>query len=84
MRFRRTKLASEIDAEQFNEGQPIPKGVCFGWRCGGDSRIPHLHTMHEGQRVNVTFGDWIVPEPDGEHYYPIKPSAMALNYEPID
>jgi hypothetical protein len=83
MRFRKKPVI--IEAEQFLEGQPIPKGVCYGWRCGGgpNDKQPHLHTMHAGQRVNLEFGDWVIPEPDGEHYYPCKPDVFANTYDPI-
>lgn len=71
-----------IEAVQFLEGQPIPKGVCFGWRCNGDNH-QHVHTAHENQKVYVEFGDWIVPELDGEHYYPIKPAIFEATYEAV-
>lgn len=70
-----------ITAQQFLEGQPIPKGVCFGWKCGGDPSAPHVHTIHDNQRVDVVFGDWIVPGPDGEHYYPVKDDIFWRTYE---
>ena len=74
----------EIVAEQFN-GQPID-GVCWGGeRCETAEvhRVPHLHTMHGSQVVVLESGDWVVPEPDGTHYYPIKPDVMKKNYEEI-
>lgn len=27
-------------------------------------------------------GDWIIPESDGEHFYPCKPDVFAVTYEP--
>lgn len=72
-----------IEAEQFREGQPIPKGVCFGWSCKKpDPSAPHVHTIHNNQRVDLEFGDWIIPEPDGVHYYPCKPDVFEATYEP--
>lgn len=53
-------------------------GVC---RCGGQP--PHLHTMHAGQVVQLADGDWVVAEPDGEHYYPIKDAVIQTNYDRI-
>lgn len=32
--------------------------------------------------VIVDPGDWIIAEPDGEHYYPCKPEIFRQNYEP--
>jgi hypothetical protein len=72
-----------IEAAQFLEGKPIPNGVCFGWRCNGDKH-QHVHTIHENQKVYVEFGDWIVPEPNGENYYPIKPDIFEATYEPVE
>lgn len=43
---------------------------------------PHLHTIHEGQKVSLEVGDWILPEPDGVHFYPCKPDIFAATYEP--
>jgi hypothetical protein len=90
MKFR--SKPREIEAEQFHvaNGATDHAGVCVG---GPQCENPelrdmppaikaHLHTMHEGQSVILEDGDWIVPEPDGVHYYPIKPDVMEKNYEP--
>lgn len=74
-----------IEAEQFHEGywrrgHIDPKGVC---RCiDGDSK-PHVHTIHDDQVVILADGDWIIPEPDGKHYYPCKPDIFAATYEEV-
>jgi hypothetical protein len=79
------KKPAVIEAEQFLEGQPIPKGVCFGWHCGDTaSKIPHVHTTHNNQRVDVVFGDWIIPEPNGSNFYPCKPDIFKATYEPLE
>jgi len=39
-------------------------------------------TIH-GQRTRVTIGDWIIAEPDGEHFYPCKPDIFEATYEPV-
>lgn len=44
---------------------------------------PHVHTMHDGQPVLLKDGDWVVPEPDGIHYYPIADEVIQTNYELI-
>lgn len=74
-----------IEAEQF-KGDPKQKGVCT---CGvlmegiiGGCQ-PHLHTIHQGQRVDLEIGDWIIPEPDGIHYYPCKNGVFERTYEPL-
>ena len=91
MRFRKKPI--EIEAWQYDatlvEDQ---RGVC---RCEtGNGNGPHLHTMHlvarsdDGREIYQTVflqpGDWIVPEPDGTHYYPIKPIVFANTYDPVD
>jgi len=73
-----------VEASQFLEGQPISEGICFGWRCGATDKVPHLHTIHEGQRVDVAFGDWIISESDGEHFYPCKPDIFEATYEIVN
>jgi len=40
-----------------------------------------VRTMHENQKVYVLEGDWILPEPDGEHYYPVKDEVFKNTYE---
>src|SRR6266850_3165315 len=73
-----------IEAEQFQGGFECLnlKGVCADPKCymGG----PHLHTIHEDQKVLLTKGDWILPEPDGIHFYPCKPDIFAATYEPLE
>lgn len=81
LKFRKRPVV--IEAEQFVQQQPIPRGVCFCWNGGAADGLPHLHTIHKGQRVNVEFGDWIIPEPDGEHFYTCKPDIFAATYERV-
>ena len=56
------------------------RGVC---RCEKEAS-PHLHTIHEGQTVRLEPGDYVLPEPDGEHFYPVKAAIFEKNYEPAD
>lgn len=86
------KKPVEIEAEQFHgvghyeaKGAPYPRGVCFCSAGFVDAESPHahLHTIHAGQTVNLAVGDWIVPEADGEHFYPIKPDVFARTYDPV-
>lgn len=75
-----------IDAEQFYADAPYPPGVCRCQVAAGpahDGR-PHVHTMHAGQPVVLEDGDWIIPEPDGEHFYPCKPDVFAATYEAVE
>jgi hypothetical protein len=34
--------------------------------------------------VLLEVGDYIIPEPDGEHYYPCKPDIFEKTYERVD
>lgn len=40
--------------------------------------------MHDGQLVVLEDGDWVIPEPDGEHFYPCKDSVFQATYEPVN
>lgn len=65
-----------IDAVQF-DGSNDPTGV--GRREDGE---PFVVTIH-GQRCYIEAGDWIIPEPDGVHYYPCKAAVFAAIYEAV-
>ena len=73
-----------IEAEQFFRSSTSllnnTKGVCQCWE--GDGR-GHVHTIHNNQVVNLEDGDYIIPEPDGEHYYPCKPDIFESSYEEV-
>ena len=46
--------------------------------------LPHVwvETIHKGQSVTLADGDWVIPEPDGIHFYPCKPEIFQKTYEP--
>lgn len=67
-----------IEAEQF-DGTNFCKGVL---RDPGKDQQAYVVTIHR-QRCYVVAGDYIIPEPDGEHYYPCKPDIFEATYEPI-
>lgn len=69
-----------VEAVQFT-GAHV-RGICVRTDCYlDDSDKIHVHTIHNNQRVNVEKGDWIIPEPDGVHFYPVKPDIFAATYE---
>jgi hypothetical protein len=75
-----------IEAEQFSEFSSAPlKGVCgYGNSCPtGYLGGLHVHTIHNNQVVLIEDKDYVVPEPDGIHYYPVKPEIFEKNYEPV-
>lgn len=74
-----------IEAEQYVEYGKLIKGMCNSTSCftSGNSE-PHVHTIHKDQLVNLEVGDWIIPESDGEHFYPCKSDIFEETYEAID
>jgi hypothetical protein len=44
---------------------------------------PYVTTIHE-QKCYITPEDWILPEPDGIHFYPVKNDIFERTYEPTD
>lgn len=66
----------EIEAWQYHPKRLV-RGVC---NCDANA-IDHLHTMHNDQIVFLEDGDWIVPEPVPNRFYPIKPDVFAKKYE---
>lgn len=71
-----------VEAEQYLGD--IITGVCvrsFDLPC--HKLGTHVHTMHNDQSVRLEVGDWVLPEPDGEHYYPVLDSYFQENYEAV-
>ncbi len=68
-----------VDAEQYvEEGSPV-RGMCTTCPYPG----PHTHTIHDNQLTPVVLGDWILPEPDGVHFYPCKADVFMATYEEV-
>lgn len=74
-----------VDAVQFSYDGPQVRGVFYpsvsedGKTYEGDAFVI---TMHD-QRVYLQSGDWIIAEPDGEHFYPCKDDVFRSTYEPV-
>ena len=81
-KFRKKPVA--IEAEQYTEYGKLVKGMCNSQSCfvAGTNK-PHVHTIHDNQIVNLEIGDWIIPEPDGKHYYPVKSEIFTETYEQV-
>lgn len=77
MKYRKKPVV--IEAEQF-DGKPCndPVGVLRR----PEDNSPYVVTIH-GQRCYVVPGDWIIPEPDGVHFYPCKPDIFEATYEKV-
>lgn len=76
-----------IEAVQYVEYGKLVRGMCNSVSCLTPVDVnsePHVHTIHKGQAVKLEVGDWIIPEPDGEHYYPCKPDIFEATYELVE
>lgn len=70
-----------VEANQYLGGFEcinIP-GVCCDPKCveGG----PHVHTVVGKRRLEK--GEWVLPDPDGEHFYPVEDNLFRNAYEPL-
>jgi len=82
MKFRKKPVV--IEAEQYVKYGGLVKGMCNSRSCFAEGHLkPHVHTIHDNQIVILEIGDFIIPEPDGEHYYPCKPDIFKATYEPV-
>lgn len=82
MKYRKKPVI--IEAEQYRTGDQFPRGVCNDACLDGNWRSPHVHTIHGNQSVLLEDGDWVIPEPDGVHFYPCKPDIFEATYEPVE
>lgn len=80
-KFRKKPI--EIEAAQYVEEGTLVKGMCTGCAVGGGVEFPHVHTIHAGQFVGIEVGDWVIPEPNGEHYYPCKSDIFESIYDEV-
>jgi hypothetical protein len=84
MKYRKKPVV--IDAEQYVEHGKMVEGMCNSMNCFmvKGNTVPHVHTIHNNQMVKLEVGDYIIPEPDGEHYYPCKPDIFDATYERVE
>jgi len=60
---------------------PLPKGVQVEQRRSGPAAY-FVVTAH-GQRAYLADGDYVVEEPDGRGYYPVKPDIFEKRWESV-
>jgi hypothetical protein len=83
------QITEEMVAAHLFDKQPLPRGVRMASAeyHGGERRViktqMRVMTAH-GDSLEVFVGDWIMPESDGEHFYPCKPDIFAATYEPAE
>ena len=74
-----------IEAEQFKEYGRLVHGMCNSRSCfASGNNMPHVHTIHNNQMVLLKVGDWVIPEPDGVHFYPCDDVIFRNTYEPTE
>lgn len=74
-----------IEAEQYTQYGKLVTGMCNSQSCYVEgNNLPHVHTIHNNQIVNLELGDYIIPEPDGEHFYPCKPKIFENTYDKVE
>ena len=80
-----------IEAEQWFPGEELPgvQGVNPNKLCGCilfglGTLVLHVHTIHDSQVVKLEAGDWIIPEPDGVHFYPVTNDIFQATYELVE
>ena len=81
-KFRKRPVVVEA-VQFFPELYPWPNGVHSeqdGLSASGKCFVVTIH----GQRAYLDIGDWIIMEPDGEHFYPCKPDIFEATYEPVE
>jgi hypothetical protein len=66
--------AAQYFASQLPEDRPEGVQVQFG------EGKPFVVTVH-GERAYLVDGDYVVAEPDGEHFYPCKSDIFVSHYE---
>ena len=83
MKYRKKPI--EIEAVQYKKYGEHVRGMCNSQSCyaAGNTK-PHVHTIHNSQIVLLEVGDYIIPEPDGIHFYPCKPDIFEKTYELIE
>lgn len=76
-----------VEAEQWMPGKDV-KGVQrefidFSPDAGSSKSRYFVETMHNGQKIYLVPGDYIIPEPDGIHFYPVKAIIFEATYDPV-
>lgn len=69
------KKAIPIKANQYLHPATAPIGVHA--REDGTSYVTTIH----GDQINVFPGDWILPEGDGIHFYPVRNDVFKKTYD---
>jgi hypothetical protein len=82
-KFRKKPI--EIEAEQWFPGKDVPGVMLEEYEDAqsiGTCREYYVVTAHK-QRVVLSRGDWVIPEPDGRGHYPVKDDIFRATYDPV-
>lgn len=71
------KKPKVIEAFQLVEGEPWPTGVQWN---GAQMFV----TTIQGVNVPITYGEWVMPEGDGVHFYPCANEAFLNTYHFVE
>lgn len=67
-----------IEANQLTEGEPWPEGV--NWNATSEQMYV---TTIQGVDVPIRYGEWVISEGDGVHFYPCDGEVFERVYEPV-
>jgi hypothetical protein len=73
------KIPKVIKAFQLISGEPWPPGVAWNEK----TRQIYVTTI-QGVDVPIQYGEWVMPEGDGIHFYPCADSILRSTYEFLD
>ena len=81
------QITKQMLQDCYDKKTQLPEGLLFSrsqqYQGKVDTWFGRVTTIH-GQETDVTVGDWIITEPDGEHFYPCKPDIFELTYDKVE
>lgn len=72
-----TKKPRVIEAFQLVRGEPWPQGV------HGENGEMYVITI-QGVKTPITYGEWVMPEGDGVHFYPCANDVFLNTYHFVE
>lgn len=72
---------------EFTKGKAVHESIKGGDENGnGHLQLYHkltITTMHNGQKVTLKKGDWVMPESDGVNFYPCDEVVFRNTYDEV-
>lgn len=72
-----------FDRKEYPKGLGLSSAETFPPKRTINCWFGSVVTIH-GQKTRVDIDDWVVSEPDGEHFYPCKPDIFEATYELVE